>query len=123
MKTEDIVDLLIRAAAGLETPGDLSDRELVDLIEDLRDAAQDLEDSLSVGRWVIRHQTRRGPDGSPLHWNANDGWVPSGGISKSAEAQGWIIPNSPTEYTDNDRRGGIALPAGGEWVRIAQKEK
>lgn len=44
MKIRDLVNLLNRAAAALEDPGALSDRELVDLIEDLTQAAQDLGD-------------------------------------------------------------------------------
>lgn len=35
-RKRDLAALLARAAAGLETPGDLRDRELVELIEDLR---------------------------------------------------------------------------------------
>jgi len=39
----DLIDLIVRAAAALETPSDLSNRELVDIIEDLRGAEDKLK--------------------------------------------------------------------------------
>ena len=43
MKARDLANLLNRAAAAIETPGDLSDRERVDVVEDLTTAAKEIE--------------------------------------------------------------------------------
>jgi hypothetical protein len=45
MKNQDLVNLLNRAAAYLETPGDISKAEVDYLIEDLTVAAKELDDN------------------------------------------------------------------------------
>jgi len=43
MKTKDLKNLLNRAAAGIETPDDLSEEELKELLEDLTSTANEVE--------------------------------------------------------------------------------
>lgn len=43
MKTRDLINLLNRAAAAIETPNDLSEVETIELIEDLIVAAEAME--------------------------------------------------------------------------------
>lgn len=48
MKRRDLKNLLARAAAALETPSDLLDREFVDLIEELREAESELDNHVGL---------------------------------------------------------------------------
>lgn len=43
MKTKDLVNLLNRAAACIETPGDLTSEEISQVAEDLVEAAKEIE--------------------------------------------------------------------------------
>ena len=46
MKTKDLKDLLSRARAALETPADLSEQDMAELVEDLAVAVDTLEEEL-----------------------------------------------------------------------------
>jgi hypothetical protein len=48
MKTRDLINLLNRAAAAIETPADLEHNEVLDLLEDLLQLAQKLEQETTV---------------------------------------------------------------------------
>jgi len=43
MKTRDLINLLNRAAAAIETPNDLNEAEIIELIEDLIAVADAME--------------------------------------------------------------------------------
>jgi hypothetical protein len=44
MKNRDLINLINRAAAAIETPADLTEDEIQDLLDDLDAAALELED-------------------------------------------------------------------------------